>query len=92
LDRTVRPEDRQGDVGTKLMQVAENWALEQDPELDYIDLVVQPANHEAIGFYEKHGYEAADVREDEEAVLQKFICPLLLCFFVQSLSYFTGCI
>jgi len=69
----VRPEYRQEDVGTKLMEMAESWALDQNPDLTYFDLVVQPGNHEAIEFYEKLGYKASNVCEGEEVVMHKTV-------------------
>lgn len=58
LDELVVHDDYRGQrIGTKLMQAAEEWAWEHGADL--IDFTSRES-HNALGFYEKLGYEKRD--------------------------------
>lgn len=67
----VRPEYRQENIGTRLMDMAETWALDQGPGLTHFDLLVQPGNLGVVMFYEKLGYKVSMVKVGEEIVMNK---------------------
>lgn len=55
----VKPANREGGVGRRLMQEAENWLRERD--VVKLNLMVRHSNAEARSFFQRLGYEDAEV-------------------------------
>lgn len=55
----VKPANRGGGVGRRLMQEAESWLRERD--VVKLNLMVRHSNAEALSFYQQLGYEDAEV-------------------------------
>lgn len=55
----VKPANRRGGVGSRLMQEAESWLRERD--VVKLNLMVRHSNAEALSFYQQLGYEDAEV-------------------------------
>lgn len=55
----VKPANRGGGVGRRLMQEAESWLRERD--VVKLNLMVRHSNAEALSFYQQLGYVDAEV-------------------------------